>query len=52
MNNEAKKIALLHRLNILTEQLDDRYPTLTNKQTNDIETGIESLWRILCRRAK
>jgi len=50
MTNEAKRIALVHRLNLLGEQLDERYPTLTNKQMVEIEGGIESLWRILCRR--
>lgn len=52
MTSEAKKIALLHKINLLADSVDERWHSLTTGQADKLEQQIEATWALVCRRSK
>lgn len=52
MTSENQKLKMIHALNNIADQLDERWQTMSVKQVNDLECQIEKAWEIICRRSK
>lgn len=52
MTNEAKKLALIHKINLLADSVDERWHALTTSQADKLEQQIEATWLLVCRRSK
>ena len=47
---EQDRLRLLTQLQVLGEQIEERWPKMTNSQVHQLEEGVEGLWEVLTRR--
>ena len=52
MSNLDQRDKLIAQMDCLNDQIEERWPQLTNRQVEQLKGGIESLWAIVCRRGK
>ena len=52
MSNDRLKKDLIHQLNCLANNVDEKFGGMTVDQVHQLEAAIEAVWAVVCRRKK